>query len=168
MSGREYPERPWVGVGVVVWHEDRVLLVRRAQAPRKGHWSIPGGMQDVGETAAQAGIREVNEETGLDIVIEGLIDVVDLILSDNDGRVRTHYTLIDYYGHCVQGGAPPHPGDDVDAARWVNLSALDEYGLWPETRRIIDKSRDLKIGGSKIGGLMADKNSISNTPHKGE
>lgn len=148
MNDRDYPERPWVGVGVVVWQENRVLLVRRAKAPRRGQWSIPGGMQHIGETAAQAGIREVNEETGLDIVIEGLIDVVDLILSDNDGRVRTHYTLIDYYGRSVQAGARPCPGDDVDAARWVDLQALDEYELWPETRRIIDKSRAIKTGGS--------------------
>ena len=142
MSERDYPGRPWVGVGVVVWREDTVLLVRRARSPRKGQWSIPGGMQEVGETAKQAGIREVFEETGLDIVIDGLIDVVDLILTDEEKRIRTHYTLIDYYGHCVQGDAPPRAGSDVDAAQWVHRNALEEYGLWAETRRIIDKSRD--------------------------
>ncbi len=147
MSERDYPGRPWVGVGVVVWREDRVLLIRRAKSPRKGQWSIPGGMQEIGETAIQAGIREVSEETGIDIVIDGLIDVVDLILSDEDERVRTHYTLIDYTGHCVQGDASPRPGGDVDAAKWVSHSALEEYGLWAETLRIIDKSRDLKHGG---------------------
>ncbi|MEQ1887686.1 MAG: NUDIX hydrolase [Alphaproteobacteria bacterium] len=140
MNARDYPNRPWIGVGVVVWHEDAVLLIRRAKAPRKGQWSIPGGMQEVGETARQAGVREVHEETGLDIVIDGLIDVVDLILPDDAGQVRTHYTLIDFYGHCIQGGPEPRPGDDADAARWVKLGALGDYGLWAETRRVIDDS----------------------------
>ncbi len=148
MSIRDYPDRPWVGVGVVVWSGDAVLLVRRANTPRKGQWSIPGGMQEVGETAHQAGIREVFEETGLEIEIDGLIDVVDLILPDDAGRVRTHYTLIDFHGHCVQDGAKPCPGDDADAALWVSISVLDEYALWPQTRRVIDASRAIRNGGA--------------------
>lgn len=143
MKDREYPDRPWVGVGVVVWSEDAVLLVRRAHAPRKGQWSIPGGMQKVGETAKQAGIREVFEETGIEIAIDGLVDVIDLILPDDAGRVQMHYTLIDFHGHCVRAGVTPSPGDDADAALWVKISALDAYALWPETRRVIDASRGL-------------------------
>lgn len=135
-----------MGVGIVVWRDDAVLLVRRASPPRKGQWSIPGGMQELGETARQAGIREVAEETGLEIEIDGLVDVVDLILPDGAGRIRTHYTLIDFHGHCVPqaGRADPQPGDDVDAAAWVKYSALGEYGLWPETMRVIKASRDIR------------------------
>ncbi len=144
MKDRDYPERPWIGVGVVVWSGDSVLLVRRAHAPRKGQWSIPGGMQEVGETTKQAGIREVFEETGIEIAIDGLVDVIDLILPDDGGRVRTHYTLIDFHGHSVQDGATPSPGDDADAALWVGYSALNAYALWPETRRVIDASRELR------------------------
>lgn len=152
MSSRDYPDRPWAGVGVVVWHGDAVLLIRRARAPRQGQWSIPGGMQELGETSRQAGIREVREETGLDIEIDGLIDVVDLILPDAGGQVRTHYTLIDFYGHCSDRGRPePRPGDDADAAIWVPVTELQAYGLWAETHRIIAQSRVLKSSAAKSG-----------------
>ncbi|MSP42348.1 MAG: NUDIX domain-containing protein [Alphaproteobacteria bacterium] len=144
MMSREYPDRPWVGVGVVVWSGDAVLLVRRAHAPRQGHWSIPGGMQELGETAQQAGVREVREETGIEIRIDGLIDVIDLILPDETGRVRTHYTLIDYYGACLRDSTPLSPGDDADAAEWVKLDALEKYELWPQTLQVIYASHGMR------------------------
>lgn len=145
MNPRDYPDRPWIGVGVVVWRNDSVLLVRRGRPPRQGQWSLPGGMQEIGETARQAGIREVFEETGLKIVIDGLVDVVDLILPDPAGKIRTHYTLVDFHGHCGDTAASvPLAGDDADAASWVHYDALDEYALWPETRRVIDASRNTR------------------------
>ncbi|MFZ5913281.1 MAG: NUDIX hydrolase [Pseudomonadota bacterium] len=151
MGERDYPARPWTGVGVIVWRGDEVVLVRRGKEPRKGQWSIPGGMQELGETARAAGIREVMEETGLAIAIDGLIDVIDLIVPDDAGRIRTHYTLIDYYGHCLEEGVEPRPGDDVDACCWVSHVNLKEYGLWPQTQRVIDESRVLRQRGILSG-----------------
>lgn len=151
MEERDYPARPWIGVGVIVWRGDQVLLIRRGKEPRKGQWSIPGGMQELGETARAAGLREVMEETGLAIAIDGLIDVVDLILPDDAGRIRTHYTLIDYYGHSLDESAEPGPGGDVDASRWVSYDSLRDYGLWPQTRRVIDESRVLRQRGTASG-----------------
>lgn len=148
MMARDYPDRPWVGVGVVVWSGDTVLLVRRASEPRKGHWTIPGGMQELGETAQQAGIREVLEETGIAIRIDGLIDVIDLILPDSAGNVRTHYTLIDYHGVCLDDGADPVAGDDAEAAIWVPFVALGDYALWPKTLEVINTSWRLRNGPS--------------------
>lgn len=128
-----------------MWREDAVLLVRRAHAPRKGQWSIPGGMQELGETVRQAGIREVFEETGLEITIDGLIDVIDLILPDAAGLVQTHYTLIDFHGRCATADKfALCPGDDADAAQWTPYDRLDDYALWPETRRVIDLSRNTR------------------------
>ncbi|MGB7191711.1 MAG: NUDIX domain-containing protein, partial [Acidobacteriaceae bacterium] len=59
MTGREYPERPWVGVGALVFQEGRVLLVRRGHAPSLGEWSVPGGALEVGEALAEGVKREV-------------------------------------------------------------------------------------------------------------
>jgi len=145
MSDRDYPSRPWVGVGVVVWRDDSVLLIQRGRSPRKGQWSIPGGMQETGESLRAAGLREVREETGIEIEIDGLVDVIDAIIRDeNDpnGAVRTHYTLVDFHGHWIAGDAVA--GDDAAAVEWAPYNTLTDYGLWSETLRIIDASRKLR------------------------
>ena len=95
---REYPEFPMVGVGVVVWKDEEVLLIQRGKPPRVGSWSLPGGRQELGETTREAGVREVLEETGLSVEIKDLIDVVDSINHDDDGRVRLQYYL--YFCRC--------------------------------------------------------------------
>tara|TARA_R110002110_G_scaffold415612_2_gene651549 strand:+ start:17565 stop:18122 length:558 start_codon:yes stop_codon:yes gene_type:complete len=81
---REYPSRPIAGVGVVVLRDDQVLMIRRGREPRMGQWSIPGGKQEVGETWHETAIREVREETGVEIDVIGIVDVVDAIVRDGD------------------------------------------------------------------------------------
>jgi ADP-ribose pyrophosphatase YjhB (NUDIX family) len=137
-SGREYPPRPVVGVGVVVWHGERVLLVRRGQPPRQGHWSLPGGAQELGETVAAAARREVLEETGLAIEVGEVLATVDMIERDG-GRVRYHYTLIDFRAEVV--GAELRPGGDAADARWFAPEEVAGLGLWSETVRIIELAR---------------------------
>ena len=83
-----YPERPLIGVGVVVFKGDRVLLIQRGKAPRIGSWSLPGGRQRLGETVRQAAQREVLEESGLEVEIVGLLDVVDSLTHDETGRLE--------------------------------------------------------------------------------
>lgn len=141
-SSRQYPERPIVGVGVVVWREDKVLLVRRSKPPRQGSWSLPGGAQDLGETVFEAARREIMEETSLDIEVLGLVDVVDSIRHDDAGRVRYHYTLVDVVAEWRAGEATAL--DDAAAAAWFEPEALSGLGLWSETERVIALSRDLR------------------------
>ncbi|MEE8333834.1 MAG: NUDIX domain-containing protein, partial [Alphaproteobacteria bacterium] len=95
INPRQYPTRPYVGVGVVIFREEKVLLAQRGKWPRRGTWSIPGGAQELGETVHEAGRREIREETALEIDIIGLIDVVDAITHDDAGAVLFHYTLVD-------------------------------------------------------------------------
>ena len=135
---REYPEFPMVGVGVVVWKAKDVLLIKRGKPPRAGTWSLPGGRQELGETTREAGVREVREETSLEVDIKGLIDVVDTIHRDNDGRIRMQYTLVDYWAEWVSG--EPIAGTDAAQARWVASTDLTVYNLWDETLRVIDLS----------------------------
>ena len=134
---RDFPDRPIVGVGVVVWRGDRVLLIRRGRPPRTGQWSLPGGGQELGETVAQTARREVLEETGLALATLELLTVVDLIeLEPGSARVRFHYTLIDFTAEAADGEA--EPGGDAAAVGWFDRDALAGLGLWTETKRIID------------------------------
>ena len=138
---REYPKRPLVGVGAVIWRDNKVLLIRRGKPPREGEWSLPGGEQELGETILQALTREVQEETGLIIQIVALIDVIDAIMPDKGGDIRNHYTLIDFAARWVSGEA--QAGDDATAVRWVTLEELSDYELWQETSRVIRDSLKL-------------------------
>jgi ADP-ribose pyrophosphatase YjhB (NUDIX family) len=135
---REYPESPMVGVGVVVWRGEEVLLIQRGKPPRAGTWSLPGGRQELGETTREAGRREVLEETGLEVEIIHLIDVVDSISRDREDRVRMQYTLVDYGAEWVSGTAVA--GSDAADTRWVHPNDLGDYDLWSETLRVIDLS----------------------------
>lgn len=142
MTNRQYPDRPFCGVGVVVWRGDQVLLVRRGRAPRKGDWSIPGGLQELGETVGETALREVLEETGLTVRLTDQLGVVDSVRRDDAGRVEYHYTLIEFAAEWVSG--EPVANDDVDRALWVSVDELDAYALWTETRRIIALSQSLR------------------------
>jgi 8-oxo-dGTP diphosphatase len=129
---------PVAAVGAVILNpEAEVLLVRRGRPPRLNQWSIPGGKVEWGETVAEALHREIREETGLEVEILGLIDVVDSLIRDSDGAVTHHHVLIDFAARPLTGA--PRAGDDVLEAIWVPVGALAGYGLWDETRRIIEK-----------------------------
>lgn len=136
---RLYPGRPVAGVGAVVWRDGQVLLVRRANPPRRGEWSLPGGAQEIGETVFEAARREVREETGITIEVLGLVDVVDSIHRDEDGRVRYHYTLADVFARAAGGDAAP-AGDATETA-WFDPGRLPP--LWPETERIIRLAHEM-------------------------
>lgn len=136
---------PISGVGTVVIRSgeagDDVLLVRRGKEPRKGQWSIPGGRQEWGETVRQAAIREVWEETGIEVEIAGLIDVIDAISPGPDGEPVHHYTLIDFAARAVGGDL--QAGDDAAEARWVPAADVDALLEWDETRRIVRSALDM-------------------------
>lgn len=135
MSDRSYPDRPIVGVGAVVWRDEKVLLVRRANPPRLGQWSLPGGAQELAETVFDAARREVLEETGVEIDVIGLVDVVDSIERDENGAVRYHFTLVDVAARW-RNGEPKAAADAADAA-WFSLDEIMGLGLSPDTERII-------------------------------
>ncbi len=132
---RRYPERPIVGVGVVVWRDHQVLLIKRGKPPRQGMWSLPGGLQQLGETVFEAARREVREETGLEIEVIDVVAVVDSIQRDDDGRVRYHYTLVDVLAEWRAGEARAQ--DDAADATWASADELASFELWDETVRVI-------------------------------
>jgi len=139
---REYPDRPFVGVGAVVICDGRVLLARRGKEPRKGSWSLPGGAQKLGETVPEAARREIHEETGLEIEVLGLIDVVDSIQREESGTVRYHYTLVDVLAQTVNGDIAT-AGDDAAEVAWFSLDELEPLELWTESTRIIGLGHEM-------------------------
>ncbi len=143
MTDREYPARPIVGIGVVVLRDDAVLLVRRGKPPNVGSWTLPGGAQDIGETAEAAARRELLEETGIAVGPLQFAAVVDSIRRDPHGRVQYHYTIIDFCARWVAGDA--RAATDVTEAAWAPLDALEPFGLWSEAHRVIAISRRLLI-----------------------
>ena len=139
---REYPDRPYVGVGVIVFRDQEVLLVKRNNEPNKGQWSIPGGKQIIGETVTDAAKRELLEETGVKVDQLLLVDVVDSIIPGVEGKIKYHYTLVDYMGQWLSG--EPHPGDDAREVRWVFLNEIDSFVLLEKTINIIHKAFAMK------------------------
>ncbi|MDP6173024.1 MAG: NUDIX hydrolase [Rhodospirillales bacterium] len=139
---RNYPDHPYVGVGVVVWKDDSFLLVTRGKPPRLGEWSIPGGGQELGETVRETAAREIREETGLEIEVGHILDVLDGIRHDDAGRVSRHMVLIDFMAEWKAGVATP--GSDAPKVGWFTLDDLPELKLWGETERIIRMSAGLR------------------------
>ena len=139
---REYPEAPIIGVGAVVIDGGKVLLVRRGQEPLKGEWSLPGGALELGETLQQGVVREVFEETGLTVVPNGIVEVLDRITQDEpSGRIRYHYVLVDFL--CRVTGGTLRGGSDAEEARWVTQEELNEQGCYrvaPLTVQVIEKA----------------------------
>jgi mutator protein MutT len=137
-AGREYPERPIVGVGGVVVREGAVLLVKRAAEPLAGQWSLPGGSVELGETLEEAVKRELREETGLIIGVLELVEAFERITRDSAGRPRYHYVLFDYL--CEALGGTERAASDVDAVAWVRPEEFAAYGLSAKARSVCEKA----------------------------
>jgi len=136
---RLYPHQPVVGVGAVVISEGKILLAKRKNEPGKGKWSIPGGVVDLGESPEQAVIREVKEETSLEVDASRLIDVVSDVSLDESGKVKYHFVIIDYVVKVRQG--EPKAASDADALKWVPFSEVEAYDLTRSFRAFFKRNR---------------------------
>ena len=131
-----------LGVGAVVWNDEaEVLLIRRSKPPRLGEWSLPGGKVEIGETLRAALLREVREETGLDVQIVDLLDTAEIIFDAEAGASDAHYVLVDFTVRAVSGMLAA--GSDAADARWFSLDAIADLHLWNETRRVIERSAEI-------------------------
>lgn len=126
---------PQLGVGAVVCRQQSVLLVRRGRPPGQGMWAIPGGRVQAGEALRAAAEREILEETGVVIRAGELAWQFEYIEHEDDGRLRFHYVILDFFADYLHG--EPMAGDDADEARWVGFAELDTLLLHPETERLL-------------------------------
>ena len=117
---------PTVGVGGVVVHDGRVLLIRRGKEPLRGRWVVPGGTVELGETLEAAVVREVLEETGIVVRPLEVMTVFDRIERSATG-VAWHYVIVDY--RCVFVSGTLAAATDAQEAAWVAEQDLDGYDL---------------------------------------
>ena len=140
-DGRMYPDRPYVGVGAVIVHEGRAVLVKRRFEPLAGKWSIPGGAVEVGETLEACVAREMLEETGFVVEVGPVIEVLDRITHDDESRVLYHFVLVDYL--CWPIGGELRAGTDVAEAVLADAGDLERYELTDKARAVIERALEL-------------------------
>jgi ADP-ribose pyrophosphatase YjhB (NUDIX family) len=134
---REYPEHPVVCVGGVVVRNGRALIVKRAHEPRKGEWSLPGGLLELGESLQDAVRREIKEETMLDVAVGPILETFDRVHRDERGRIRYHFVIVDFV--CWPESGEAMPGSDADAVAWVSFKEIDDYRVNAHAKAVIEK-----------------------------
>lgn len=128
-ESRLFPARPFVGASIAVIRDDRVLLAARANAPMRGVWTLPGGLVEAGETLAEAALRELREEVGLEARVVGVLSPTEIIDRDAEGRARHHY-VVHPHAALWQGGEPV-AGPEALGLRWARLDEVAELATTP-------------------------------------
>jgi 8-oxo-dGTP diphosphatase len=133
-----YPDQPVVGVGAVIIRDGKILLEKRKNDPGRQKWSIPGGLVELGEMVEQSVIREVKEETTLTVYSPQLIDVINNVIYDQDGRIKYHFVILDYFLK-LEGGTP-RATSDAEELRWVSLDDVEKFDLTNTFREFFVKN----------------------------
>jgi 8-oxo-dGTP diphosphatase len=137
---RLYPEQPVVGVGAVIVHDKKIVLIKRGNEPSKGKWTIPGGIVELAESPEMAVVRECKEETFLDSENPLLIDVVSNVDFDENGKVKYHYVIIDYLVHVKSGQAKA--ASDAMELRCVGFDEVKGFDLTASFRLFFRHNRE--------------------------
>jgi 8-oxo-dGTP diphosphatase len=156
LTQREFPANPLVGVGAVIVNDrGHVLLVRRATEPMLGHWSLPGGLLELGESLSEGVQREILEETGLIVEPQAIVEVIDRIYRNSDAKtpqIRYHYVVVDYW--CRVTGGKLEPSSDASEVAWVNRAEWKDtnfYSLEPITVQVIEKGWQMALEAGNHG-----------------
>jgi len=150
-------DHPAVGVGAVLIHRGKVLLIRRGKEPLRGRWVIPGGTVEVGETLHEALVREIEEETGIVVRPLDVVTVFDRIERDA-GAVRYHYVIVDYL--CAYVSGEPRAASDAEAVAFVAKGELPAYDL-------PDKALEVVLEGFRRAASDGGRRGLASAPRKG-
>lgn len=127
--------QPSIGVASITFHQDKVLLIQRANEPSKGQWTFPGGKLLAGETLQQAAERETFEETSVKVTAKNIAHTFEMIEYDHNNNLKFHYIIIDMNATYVSG--EPQANDDAIVARWVNKTEIKALELNQETLNLL-------------------------------
>ena len=122
---RTYPQRPVLAVSAAIIRDGKVLIVRRARKPALNLYSLPGGVVEVGEQLADAVVREVREETALDIEPVALAGHREAIMRDKEGRIERHFVILCFAARWLKG--EPTLNSELDDARWIDPAEISAY-----------------------------------------
>ena len=115
-SARIYRTRPYLAVSAAVFRDGRVLIVRRARPPTHGLYTLPGGGVELGETLEEAVIREIREETALEIEPVALVGFRQAIARDAGGRIERHFVILPFAARFLGGKISLN--EELAEARW--------------------------------------------------
>lgn len=121
-------------VNVVVVNEaGEILLIQRTD---NGNWAVPGGAMDLGESIAEAAVRETREETGIECELSGLVGIYTnphhVIEYTSDGEVRQEFSIV-FTARPIRG--EPTPSSESAHVVWVSPGKLDEFRMHPSMRQ---------------------------------
>lgn len=121
-DARAYPDRPYLAVSAAIIRGGQILVARRARGPALGVWTLPGGVVEAGETLTEALVREIREETSIEIEPVALAGHREVVVRENDGRVARHFVILCFASRWVSG--EPRLNEELDEARWLRPAEL--------------------------------------------
>ncbi len=147
-ESRAYPTRPYLAVSAAIFRDGRVLIVRRGRPPAQGVHTLPGGGVELGETLEAAVIREVREETGLDIEPLALAGYRQMIARDAGGKVERHFVILPFAARWIAGKISLN--EELAEANWLLPSELSGLKTTEGLADIVAAAARLAAGGDGV------------------
>jgi ADP-ribose pyrophosphatase YjhB (NUDIX family) len=144
MAERHFPSTPILAASVAIFRDGKVLLAARGREPLKGVFTLPGGAVELGETLAEAALREVAEETGLAVRLAGFVTHQEVIHLSADGRTERHFVICVFAAHW--DGGEPRVTEEASEYRWADPATLDGLRVTDGLAAIVAAARLVALG----------------------